>query len=494
MVVSKMHGPYTKFLIFVSSSLRDLRDERKAIIEQILMAGHIPAGMELFVASNAEDRKVIDRAIEQADVYVVLVGSRFGTPVDEQNDRRSYTQMEFEYAFDLRKPILAFLMEEDQFEAERNAIPARDKERLFEKELRQFREEAKKKANGDGQRFVSYFGDKLDGVGGLKATFHAALDNLIDEPEVDMPGWVPGTESERFRLPKEIDDNEFIRNIVMQLSTYDVFSARCAQNALLKETMASYFWDQYEARITNLGIRRLFFESGSTIAYLSTEFKNRLSRPAGRKRIGEWKIRTNNISTYLDFVLSTTLRTTLVPYGPPERKYGATFGEITELPEAAFPTENKPLTREEEDAVHTIINVLKSPEEPSVFLMTSSALELSENSDFRGPHVGSYYNKLFKRAILGTQEPTVLFLDESKVPAEFRIGYCHAVCGPGMKFEEICRSLPLAFCVGCASCEGRNTIMGQLKQLGFGYVEPAREYKGCWPLIAKNQPFKERIE
>lgn len=209
--------------------------------------------------------------------------------------------------------------------------------------------------------------------------------------------------------------------------------------------------------------------------------------------MNEWKIRTNNILTYLDFVLSVPVRTKLVPYGPPEKKYGATFGEITELSEAAPPTKNEPLTREEEDVVTTMADVLKSGGERVLLLAAASGIELSEDSGFRGPHIGSYYNKLFKRAILTTGLPVVLFVDESKVPAEFLVGKCHAVCGPDMEFEDVCKSVPLAFCVGCASREGRDAVIGQLKPLGFVYVDPAREYKGCWPLIATNRLFEEFI-
>jgi len=37
-----------KYQIFVSSTYEDLKDERQAAVEAILLAGHIPAGMELF--------------------------------------------------------------------------------------------------------------------------------------------------------------------------------------------------------------------------------------------------------------------------------------------------------------------------------------------------------------------------------------------------------------------------------------------------------------
>ena len=37
-----------KMQIFVSSTYEDLKDERQKMVEAILDAGHIPAGMEIF--------------------------------------------------------------------------------------------------------------------------------------------------------------------------------------------------------------------------------------------------------------------------------------------------------------------------------------------------------------------------------------------------------------------------------------------------------------
>jgi len=41
-----------KLQVFISSTYKDLVDERQSAVEAILNAGHIPAGMELFKASN----------------------------------------------------------------------------------------------------------------------------------------------------------------------------------------------------------------------------------------------------------------------------------------------------------------------------------------------------------------------------------------------------------------------------------------------------------
>jgi len=48
-----------RYQVFVSSTFTDLREERKAIIESLLNAKYIPAGMEMFSASNDEQFKYI---------------------------------------------------------------------------------------------------------------------------------------------------------------------------------------------------------------------------------------------------------------------------------------------------------------------------------------------------------------------------------------------------------------------------------------------------
>ncbi len=488
-MVSEVHEPFRKYQIFLSSSYKDLERERKALIEQILAAGHIPSGMELFSAGNQEDFEVIKRAIDQADIFVVIVGSCFGSVIE---DGRSYTQMEFQYALEAQKPILAFLMEEGQFLAERNATEATDEERQHELRLGDFREEVKRLDQGRRQRIVAFFGNEYDGVGGLKARFQTALDQLVLHPECRMSGWVRGTEYESARLPPEVAQNEFIRDIVRKLSTYNVLSRRCTENPLLKSSMAEYFWAQYFARITNMGTRQLFFESGSTVAYLSSAFSNWLSTPAGQQHLQDWKITTNNVLTYLDFVLSKSVWTELVPYGPPEERYGATFGDIALLPESPPPTKPETLEPEEKKATEAMARLLKKLGLQLV-LAATSGLELTPDSQFRGPHIGSYYNKLFKRAILSAGIPTVIFLDETKILKPFKVGYCHSVCDADMPFEQVCESLPLALCIGCGSAETREEMIEKIAPLGFEHVDPAREYSGCCPLMAKNQLFQEFI-
>lgn len=93
--------------VFVSSTFKDLVDERAAVIQTLLEADCIPAGMEMFPASNSEKFDVIKRVIDLCDYYVVIIGGRYGS-VDAEK-QLSYTEMEYDYAVEAQKPVMAFL-------------------------------------------------------------------------------------------------------------------------------------------------------------------------------------------------------------------------------------------------------------------------------------------------------------------------------------------------------------------------------------------------
>ena len=95
-----------RYQVFISSTYADLKQERSKVIQTIMSLNCIPAGMELFPASNAEQFEFIKRIIDDCDYYVLIVGGRYGSLT---KDGISYTEKEFEYAKQKGLPILAFL-------------------------------------------------------------------------------------------------------------------------------------------------------------------------------------------------------------------------------------------------------------------------------------------------------------------------------------------------------------------------------------------------
>jgi Domain of unknown function (DUF4062) len=98
--------PDCRHQVFVSSTFEDLKTQRDKVISALLKLGAIPAGMELFPASDADSWALIQKIISTCDYYVVIVAGRYGTLTD---DGLSYTEREYNYAEDCGIPVLAFL-------------------------------------------------------------------------------------------------------------------------------------------------------------------------------------------------------------------------------------------------------------------------------------------------------------------------------------------------------------------------------------------------
>jgi len=65
-----------RYQVFVSSTFTDLKDERQGVLRAILELDHMPAGMELFPATDASAWQLIKDVIDASDYYVLIVGGR----------------------------------------------------------------------------------------------------------------------------------------------------------------------------------------------------------------------------------------------------------------------------------------------------------------------------------------------------------------------------------------------------------------------------------
>lgn len=98
----------------------DLMGERQAAVEAILDAGHIPAGMELFKAGNESQLKTIYKWIDNSDVYMLILGGRYGSI--EQEFNMSYTELEYRYALSKNIPVFAVVLSESFLTDKINAL------------------------------------------------------------------------------------------------------------------------------------------------------------------------------------------------------------------------------------------------------------------------------------------------------------------------------------------------------------------------------------
>lgn len=96
-----------RYQVFISSTFQDLQEERKEVMQALLELDCMPAGMELFPAANEDQWSLIKKVIDDSDYYILIVAGRYGSVNEDKGI--SYTQMEYEYALETDKPVIAFV-------------------------------------------------------------------------------------------------------------------------------------------------------------------------------------------------------------------------------------------------------------------------------------------------------------------------------------------------------------------------------------------------
>lgn len=124
-----------KYQVFISSTYSDLKEERSKIFQTLMELDCIPAGMELFPATDEEQFEFIKRIIDDCDYYLLVIGGRYGSTTAQGI---SYTEKEYDYAIEKGIKVVALLHEKP------NEIPYEKSEQneISRKLLESFREKA----------------------------------------------------------------------------------------------------------------------------------------------------------------------------------------------------------------------------------------------------------------------------------------------------------------------------------------------------------------
>ena len=168
-----------KYQIFVSSTYTDLTFERQAAVEAILKAGHIPAGMELFTATNQSQLTIIQKWIDESDIYMLILGGRYGSI--EPKSGLSYTELEYDYALQKGKPLFAVVIQDDALEQKVKTVGSSVLEGENPQKLKEFKEKVLKYMS-------SFFEDNKD----IKLAIHESVGKLQQENK--LIGWVRASE------------------------------------------------------------------------------------------------------------------------------------------------------------------------------------------------------------------------------------------------------------------------------------------------------------
>jgi hypothetical protein len=498
--------------VFLSSSFVDLEAARLRLLLKTLKLGHIPAGMELFQPGEPRNLDVIEKEIATSDIFVILVGARLGSPISG-DDPLTYTMKEYELAKKHGLPIIPFLLDNKEFKDERDKIPSdRQLEREQESYLQGFRQEVQNRADG-GKRLAGFF--SYNNIAKLSDEYADALRTEVDRLEDSGVGggWVEGPLFDqlnaRITLGEAVSTNPFFQRYANRLSTFVKLSERTQLEAPSKAAIAGYFWEQYMARLDEHNITNLYFESGSSIAYVSRKFIEYVKEEDWfyhHKMETRLKLRTNNLLTYLDFLLIEPqwrpIDIQLVPHGFISHDYGASYGDLKCARKIQAPSQADPNRTLPEDATKAVTKLAKAlssvfNQQDGLALMTTSGIDIDSASPFPGPHVGSYYNMLMKRCLFSLPCAKVLFLDERKWGFPFGLGYCHSVCDRSFPWDRLKSRTPLAVAIAAKSKDARDRLCESLAQNGFELQErgePKSRLEGAWPIIAANSLFAERFK
>lgn len=297
---------------------------------------------------------------------------------------------------------------------------------------------------------------------------------------------------DRINEPSEAPDptyfpNRFFQRLTSRMSQWWVVDHRSHMNPTLKQAIADFVLDRYLRLLVGAGVFKLFFESGSSIALLSQAFATRLD-DGWLKLWAEFDIETNNIFSYLEFLIAPSQRTSLYPQGPPDHKYGATFGRLLSIE----PTENRDgvIADRAREVMEEFRDHFKSRyQEKGLIFAAASGIDWD-----RGPHVGSYPNMLFKRSQLESHCPTIILLDEDKAANPFNPLTCYAVCDQEFSWAHVRREVPLALACAFRNRENAARLEPKLRALGFRNIESGSRHHTPWCTIAANDKFLLEIE
>ena len=186
-----------KYQVFISSTYSDLVEERKKVLDVLLMADCIPAGMEAFVATDVEQFEVIKKVIDLCDYYILIIGQRYGSINPDTGI--SYTEMEYDNAIKNKIPVLVFVLDEQI------VLPDDKKENEPDKveRLKAFREKALT------NRLCSIWKNTDELVGKVAVSIMTAKETI------ERPGWQRGTDFDEASLRRTImklqEENENLK-------------------------------------------------------------------------------------------------------------------------------------------------------------------------------------------------------------------------------------------------------------------------------------------
>ena len=499
-----------KFEIFIGSTRKDLSKARIEIITGILEAGHIPSGMELWAAGTNPTKSDIANRLSTCDIHIILLGGRYGhVPA---NSDISITEWEFDQSEGAEnRHIIAFFLDDDSFEVERKKIcnkksnnPDDIEEKKYDEHIRRLRKKIL------GSRICKEFNLSNSGIHKLKFDCVNSINEVIDSCFSEGDGGWTRTDSKYAETLNAIQNNWFLNRILNRLKEYNWLKKGVATEKEQKNMLGTIFWHHMEGRLKRHNYKDMFFESGSTLAFITKKFEEIVLR---HPNDFEWKVSTNNVVILQELLLNEEIEVKPLPSGTPRSEFGGMYThKILKNPEPA-PKNPRSLYKIEEEAIDDLVKDFNKNSECCLYLISASCWEtFHDNKLFHGIHAELHADMLFKRAILKTGQPVVCFLTSNKIGKEYDSNKNFPIFGPDYEQQKELTKIPFALCLSykkgskkdfCASDKDNEIIddnmehivklIDFLKDIGFNENYVCQQNDDIEVRMIANKKFQEEF-
>ena len=440
-----------KYQVFISSTFSDLKESREQAILGIVKARHLPLALEYSGPESAAKIKVIQDAIADCQHYVIILGHRYGSVGTGQasGEKKSYIELELDYAERKQLQVLAFVMPKKTAGELRNTLQRPQDLEEIENESRYWAL-YRRLTEGVDDPFYRPFTAPSDIFVELYAYFSRDHD--------DVKGYIPEPVAEEDADILRISaSNEIIKETIQTLGQFKFVDPRLNVAKDKKLALAKAFLQLHGDHVGD-NWKKVFIESGSTLAYVAKELAPKLPRMGNG-------------------------RADIAAYDPDA------VGLISQMSKAVFG-----------DPQHN---------SHSILLAAASGLQLSDQikieggggspeglQDCRGFHGGSYQNRLFKRCMYAAKIPAFFFMHDDKVDCPVRPEVCHFLCDSEYRWADFIEHYPSSIWIACAS-DTLNKVqdkIGQWLALGDWSITTYGEATATPIVMATNGAFREACE
>lgn len=487
-----------KYQVFISSPFRKLKAERKAAVESVVNWGQIPIALENFSARASKDYQVIEKAIDECQIYILILGHTCGSLMPDQ--AQTYTEYEFDKAVAKGMDVLAFLQDLEEAKLEIDADRDIEDKAIEKKRLERFHQQV-----SDKERIFYRPWSKATN---FEEICSRALGELIyGESGVTLPGWIRARAGDELTVQMNI----FARDMVRNINGFGKLNERCSIDVPEKQALARCFRDRFLDKIVDDKID-LFFESGDCPAFVARELGRikRFAKVVVGSRPGDGiNLYTNNILAFLELLMNDRIPVTMRPKSSPQDVYGASYGILDELiddervPDYSGGELNRHALGAMEELAQSSDSLSVSDVSKILLICSISGIQVSKPHviDSKTPldtelqkriercygfHVGSFKNLVFKRYLYSTKAPILMTATRSMLDMPIDPTRCHFLFNDTYTWQSFYANHPLAFLVGCKDSQIGETqeILGQMR-----FAQQIFQHQGFAAVIAANKAF-----